>query len=165
LGVYGGKEGMIVNKEGSATNMEWCEGNKLLCFIVNDLNKWGKGFCLEVSAKWPGVKKAYSTYLQDKKEVLGNTVFVKVSEDTTVALMFAQHGIFPKCIDDEIHDPIRYPEFENCFMDVLDVAKETNATIHMPVLNHQFGEAKWGKINKIIHKHTDGNIYVYGLDK
>lgn len=146
------------------------EGNKIIIHICNDIGAWGKGFVLAVSKKWREPELAYknwykpSLFYQSDATIsyqglkgtendnsqefkLGNVQFVKVSDDTWVANMIAQHGI--RNSQTKI-PPIRYEALEICLEKVRLFAKEINASVHMPRIGCGLAGGKWNIIQGII---------------
>lgn len=66
--------------EGDAT-APITEGNKVIVHICNDIGKWGKGFVVAVSKRWPGPEKAYrEAFSGSAPTQLGEVQFIDVAE-------------------------------------------------------------------------------------
>jgi O-acetyl-ADP-ribose deacetylase (regulator of RNase III) len=135
------------------------EGNKMLLHICNDENRWGAGFVLAVSRRWPEVERVYRA--SPMNSTLGANIVVEVAPNLKVVNMIAQHGI-GKSLDGT--PPIRYWALESCLRDVADIAKNWFATIHMPRIGCGLAGSDWSQIEPIVQK-TIGclTVYVYDL--
>ena len=150
---------MIIYLKGDATNPK--EGNymKIICHINNNVGKWGKGFVLGVSKKWPIAKKQYISL--DNYE-LGDVQLINVSDDIIIANMIAQDGINKKG-----SAPIKrvdYDALDKCLSIVAQYAKNFNCSIHMPRIGTGLGGGEWTDIEDIIiRRMLSLDIYVYDL--
>lgn len=71
------------------------KGNKLICHVCNDAGKWGKGFVLAISRRWPEPEVEYRAWYAGRKSdgfALGEVRFVRVEPYVWVANMVAQRG-------------------------------------------------------------------------
>src|SRR5438874_13162897 len=78
--------------KGDATSPQ-ASGNKLVTHICNDLGKWGKGFVMALSARWPEPERAYREWHRDRSQNdfgLGAVKLVQVEPYIWVAHMVAQ---------------------------------------------------------------------------
>lgn len=135
-------------------------GNKVICHVCNDIGKWGKGFVVALSRRWSEPEAMYRSL---KKYRLGDTQFVKVEDDTWVANMIAQRGVYRK----RGVPPIRYTSLTECLVDVNDFCKEHNATLHMPRIGCGLAGGKWHRVEQIINDCCVDvpGIFVYDLPK
>jgi len=82
---------VITYVTGDATDVAHVPGKKIIAHVCNDIGRWGKGFVLSVSRRWPEPEKAYRQWCaagtDDEWPVfeLGVTLFVPVTPDTLVA--------------------------------------------------------------------------------
>ena len=58
------------------------EGNKMLLHICNDENRWGAGFVLAVSRRWPEVERVYRA--SPMNSTLGANIVVEVAPNLNV---------------------------------------------------------------------------------
>ncbi len=42
------------------------KGVKIIAHVCNDQGKWGKGFVMALSARWPGPEQAYRQWYRDR---------------------------------------------------------------------------------------------------
>lgn len=87
---------MIKYLKGDATELQVDNGLRILCHIVNNKNKWGKGFVLALSAKWPQPEQAYREWASfNNNFCLGQVQLVPVNDKygkLYIANMVAQDG-------------------------------------------------------------------------
>jgi len=133
------------------------KGDKIICHITNDSNKWGAGFVLALSAKWSYPEQFYRA---KQKHVLGDVDIVQVEEDIYVANMTAQHRTYP---DAQGTPPIRYIAVAEALSKVNKVAVEKNATLHMPRIGTGLAGGQWDKIEQILHEVVSVDVTVYDL--
>ena len=115
---------------GDATDPQ-AAGPKIIAHCCNDLGRWGKGFVLAVSARWPEPEidfKAWAKLGTAGGFALGAVRFVQVRADIVVANMIGQHGIKKGSNG----PPIRYPAVATALVVVGDKAIELGASVHMP---------------------------------
>jgi len=129
--------------------------NKLLIHVCNNVNKWGQGFTLSLSKKWKSPEKMFRG---KKINILGETDFVRVSNNITVANMVAQFGLKSKVN----RRPIDYNALRYCLRKVAAYAKKYKCSVYMPKIGVGLGGGHWDTIEKIIKKELDGlNIFVF----
>jgi O-acetyl-ADP-ribose deacetylase (regulator of RNase III) len=143
--------------KGDATSPQ-ADGNKLIAHICNDQRRWGKGFVMALSSRWPEPERAYRAWKDDFG--LGAVQFVQVEKDIWVANMVAQQGMTAvKGIP-----PIRYEALEECLGKVGQKARELNAGVHMPRIGCGLAGGKWERIEPLIVKTlcaVDVSVTVY----
>lgn len=62
--------------------------------ICNDIETWGKGFVLALSARWKEPEKQYREWFKSEKYLaLGQVQFVRVADNTWVANLIGQRDI------------------------------------------------------------------------
>src|SRR4051794_34625720 len=116
--------------KGDATSPQ-AKGNKLIAHICNDLGKWGKGFVMALSARWPEPERAYREWHRNRAKNdfgLGAVQLVQVESYIWVANMVAQHGVRAGTNT----QPIRYDAVEECLEKLVAKALELHASVHMP---------------------------------
>lgn len=134
------------------------EGNKIIAHICNDIGKWGKGFVLAISKRWPRVEAAYrgTAFLWR-----GTTQIVEVEDDIIVANMIAQKGIYKE----NGVPPIRYEKLRGALSQVHDLAKDRGASVHMPRIGCGLAGGKWDVVSKIIQEElTEKGVPVFVYD-
>ena len=53
--------------KGDATSPQ-AKGNRIVAHVCNDLGKWGKGFVMAVSARWPEPEEAYRRWHRERSQ-------------------------------------------------------------------------------------------------
>lgn len=140
------------------------DGNKIIVHICNDIGRWGKGFVLALSKRWPQPEKAFKDWFKSKENfALGQTQFVQVETDIWVANLIGQHKV--KILKDENGNaPIRYEAVREGLRSAAAFAAEINATVHMPRIGCGLAGGKWEEIEPIISEEIIGrsvSVWVY----
>ena len=138
------------------------DGVKVIVHVCNDICRWGSGFVVAVSRKWPEPEKQYRKHCPTGLR-LGDVQFVKVSKDIVVANMIGQEGIG---FDTLGNPPIRYEAVRACLQKVVEYAKKHNASIHGPLFGAGLAGGKWEAIEQIIMEEVCSNdvpITIYAL--
>ncbi|HAO6451770.1 TPA: macro domain-containing protein, partial [Listeria monocytogenes] len=138
----------ITYLKGDATN-PMAKGNKIIAHICNDVGGWGKGFVLAISRKWKEPEKAYRKWYKDKNDFkLGEVQLIPVTDYISICNMIGQKGTKTASKG----APIRYEAVENCLEKLSEIAKEQQASIHMPRIGCGLAGGKWEIIEPIIRK-------------
>lgn len=141
----------------------------MIAHIVNNMGKWGKGFVLSLSKKYPSCKTGYmDLYENEKKPSLGHTQFLCVDfkQRVYVANLFAQDGIKKNSKDQGIY--ISYAALSECLAKVADYCLANRIlSVQMPMIGAGLAGGDWNTIKEIIknelcHKHI--TCYVIVLD-
>ena len=69
--------------QGDATQPQGT-GPKVICHVCNDIGRWGKGFVLAVTKRWPEPEAAYREWYRERGNndfVLGAVQLVQVGPD------------------------------------------------------------------------------------
>jgi O-acetyl-ADP-ribose deacetylase (regulator of RNase III) len=133
------------------------DGNKIICHIVNNENRWGAGFVLAISKRWEFPEHYYrnrQTY------PLGEVDILQVEDDIYVANMIAQHRTG---FDKNGNPPIRYDAVKTALESVNAVAEKRNATLHAPKFGAGLSGGDWNIIEAIIKKVVTVDVTVYDL--
>lgn len=126
----------------------------VIVHIVNDAGKWGKGFVLAVSGRWPDTKRRYqswATNIDDETDApfaLGAVQFVAVELDLTIANLVGQHGTARR----SGNPPIRYEAVRNGLQTVRAWAQENNAHVCMPRIGCGLAGGDWRTVSSIIEE-------------
>lgn len=156
---------MIKYLEGDATEPKE-RGKKVIMHICNDVNVWGAGFVMALSAKWPEPEADFHGRSLSKAGVrLGEVFFVEVGDDIVVANMIAQRGTAPK----NGRPPIRYAALELCLEKVHDFVKGSigvcEYSVHAPRIGCGLAGGEWSQVEAIIKRElSDKNVPVYIYD-
>jgi hypothetical protein len=141
-------DGQIYMVNGDATKPRGI-GNKIIAQVINTSGGLGFGFGKSMSKSWPESKKTILLWIQDKTDfVLGHSKLTQLSEDTYVFQMLAQKGIFQK----EGSIPLRYDSLRECLLELGVIAKQLNASIHMPQIGAGQAKGDWGIIEGMIYE-------------
>ena len=144
-------------------------GRRIIAHVCNDINRWGKGFVMMLSAKWPKAKESYHDWFKGGKPKLGDVQFVGVDANTVIANMIGQEGIHPKKVNGKEIPPIRYKALEQCLRFVSDSAKKLGIpSVHMPRIGCGLAGGEWSRVENIINSTLikDGvSVYVYDLPR
>jgi len=152
--------------QGDATSPQ-AEGAKVIAHVCNDLGRWGKGFVLAVSARWPEPEKAYRAWYRERARNdfgLGAVRYVQVEGDVWVANMVAQRGVRP---GRKNGPPIRYEALDRCLAALGEKAGELGVTVHMPRIGCGLAGGEWHRIEPMILRHLTAkglHVTVYDAD-
>lgn len=122
-------------------------GHKVIAHICNDIGKWGKGFVLAVSRKWPNTREQYLEWYNNGLK-LGEVQYLRVETYITVANMIGQHGIRTGSNG----PPIRYDALEKCLANLKLFAEENKASVHIPRIGCGLAGGSWSKIEEILNR-------------
>src|SRR3954453_10846080 len=132
----------ITYLKGDATN-PLAAGNKIICHCCNDLGRWGKGFVLALSKKWPGPEAEYRRWHREGTNfALGEVQLVEVGPCLWVANMVGQHGIRAGSSG----PPIRYDALRRCLEKVAAEAARRSASVHMPRIGCGLAGGEWERV-------------------
>ncbi len=138
----------ILYVKGDATSPQ-ARGTKIVAHLCNDRGKWGKGFVLAVSARWPEAERAYRRWHRERAGNdfgLGAVQLVPVERHVWVANMVGQHGV----ARGRGAPPIRYEAVARCLEAVSAKAAELRASVHMPRVGCGLAGGKWEQIEPLI---------------
>jgi O-acetyl-ADP-ribose deacetylase (regulator of RNase III) len=142
------------------------DGNRVIAHICNDIGGWGKGFVVAISKRWPEPEREYRRWYQEREQndfALGALQLVKVSPDTWVANMVAQHGV--RASSDG--PPIRYDAVGGCLEKLAAQALTLSASVHMPRIGCGLAGGKWERIEPLVRESLCGRgvrVRVYDFD-
>ena len=179
---------------GDATAVAHGRGYKVIAHVCNDLGRWGKGFVMAVSAKWPDVAKEYRRWHASGQEGgfrLGAVQSVRItpqmcasgraqaaltnaSGGLTVANLIGQHGIKTGSGG----PPVRYDAIGEGLLTVGAQALEAGRlagkpaagapTVHMPRIGAGLAGGRWEDIEPLILRMLAASptleAYVYDFD-
>lgn len=139
-------------------------GRKIIAHGCNNISVWGGGFVLCVSERWPKAKQRYHEFcrLESPVELLGQVNFVEVEDQQLwIANMITQRGLISRTNP----VPVDYSAIEKCLNQVALVAKNRDATVHMPRIGCGLGGGDWGEVEPLILKQLcDQGVHVYVYD-
>ena len=137
-------------------------GRRVIVHLCNDAGKWGSGFVMAVSRRWPHVRKAYLDWSRSPEPAvpfaLGEVQFVLADTELWVANIIGQHDL----IGPTNPSPIDYDAVERGLRTVGAFAREQRATLHMPRRGTRRAGGSWKRILPLIVAAADGievNVY------
>lgn len=137
---------------GDATSPQG-QGVKVIAHLCNDESKWGRGFVLALSKKWPEPEANYKSLQPVGKLQLGTVQFVQLPGGIYVANMIGQRGIRTwKSGTPEAVPPVRYDALYNCVEAVLKFAVANSASVHAPKFGAGLAGGDWRVVEAIIEK-------------
>lgn len=155
-------------KYSSGDAVEPLKKSTVIAHIVNNKGKWGKGFVLSLSNKYPIAKKHYlNSFKENHTPELGTVDFVMVDpkERIFIANMYAQNGIKKNANDKNQY--VCYASLELCLEKLSDFALVNRLSIQMPRIGAGLGGGDWNVIESLIqknicHKLIDCNVITLG---
>lgn len=127
------------------------EGNKIIVHICNDVGHWGAGFTASLDYRWFKPQIAY-THLQmlsvEEYLELGTVQVVKVEDDIWVANLIGQHRTGNR----GVRPPIRYDAVLKGLRRVARIARNRNASVHMPRIGCGLAGGTWTQIEPLIQE-------------
>lgn len=142
------------------------EGTKLIVHVCNNSGKWGKGFVLAVSKRWPLPEAIYrQSFTAECKPELGEVQFVPVESDIVVANMIGQHGV-RSLRNPDAPPPIRYAAVREGLEKVAEYALAHHASVHMPRIGCGLAGGRWEDIEQLVQdtliaKEIPTSVYDY----
>jgi O-acetyl-ADP-ribose deacetylase (regulator of RNase III) len=143
----------------------------VICHVCNDIGKWGAGFVLALSAKFPKSEQEYRDLYKATAPAnlkLGTVQFVSLDDPIVksdglkyVANMIAQRGTHPsRDGSQEGCPPIRYNALLSCLDEVGKFAQKNGCSVHGPRFGSGLAGGKWEIIEGMIERTLIGK---YGL--
>ena len=139
----------VLHVRGSATEPRG-SGPKVVIQIVNDRTpRWGGGFALEISRKWPQVQKDFVEWVEEDRHRLhlGAARIAPVTSDLAVASIVAQHGYGPAA-----KPRIWYQALEEGLRLVAAYATEGVASVHGPRLGAGQAGGSWTVVEGLLEE-------------
>ncbi|MDV2077418.1 macro domain-containing protein [Marinobacter xestospongiae] len=135
--------------KGDATEpQEAVSGPKIIVHVCNDLGKWGRGFVLALSKRWPAPEQSYrEAFASNSPPALGSVQFVAVEKSIEVANLIGQRGIARR---GQKSPPIRYDAVRTGLAAVARRAMENGASVHMPRIGCGLAGGRWDRIEPLI---------------
>jgi O-acetyl-ADP-ribose deacetylase (regulator of RNase III) len=148
--------------QGDATSPQG-KGPKVVAHIVNSIGKWGKGFVMAASSRWPDARAQYLKWHQHRAANdfgLGAVQFLQVEPWIWVANMVGQEGI----ATGSKGPPIRYEALQSCLTRLRAQLPE-RASVHMPRIGCGLAGGKWERIEPlIVAALNDVEVTVYDFE-
>ncbi|WP_420000238.1 Appr-1-p processing protein [Streptomyces boninensis] len=121
-----------------------------MAHVCNDIGRWGKGFVLAISQRWPTPEAAYRAWNGAPRAArwpLGAVQLMPVAETLWVANMIGQHGIRPAA---DGTPPVRYEAIDIALAALHDQALLLRASVHMPRIGAALPGGAWDRIEPLI---------------
>ncbi|EPL0393371.1 Appr-1-p processing protein [Enterobacter ludwigii] len=137
----------------SGNAVEPLNKSTVIAHIVNNKGKWGRGFVLSLSNKYPVSKKYYlRNFEQNSVPELGSVDFFMVDDPKRIfiANMFAQDGIKKNFSDKNQY--VCYESLDICLAKLCDYALVNRLSIQMPRIGAGLGGGDWSVIESLILK-------------
>jgi Zn-dependent peptidase ImmA (M78 family) len=123
-------------------------GKKIIVQLVNDKAvTWGGGLSLAVRRKWPGMQREFTAWATEGRASLrlGNVHFSKPINDIVVASVVAQAGY-----GESTKPRIRYNALEQGLIEVAEMARRTEASVHMSRLGCGEAGGSWSIVGELV---------------
>lgn len=124
-------------------------GNRIIAHIVNDkASTWGAGFARAVRTKFPAVQDDFTHWATVHKHLfkLGNAHLSKMTDSLFVFSMICQHGY-----GEAAKPRVRYNALQSCLHELANIAREQDATVHMPRIGCGQAGGRWEIVSELIH--------------
>lgn len=136
-------------------------GPRIVAQIVNDRTpRWGGGgFAASVRRRWPGVQRAFETWVEHHPLVLGATHLAQAEPGLWVFSMIAQHGYGPSATP-----RIRYWALERTLDELGETSRRLGASVHVPRIGAGQAGGNWEVIAQLLVEHLvvrGVNVTVY----
>ncbi|AYY72320.1 Appr-1-p processing protein [Listeria monocytogenes] len=134
--------------------------------LLLDVGFYGKQYKIFVikNLNWEEPEKAYRKWYKDKNDFkLGEVQLIPVTDYISICNMIGQKGTKTASKG----APIRYEAVESCLEKLSEIAKEQQASIHMPRIGCGLAGGKWEIIEPIIRKTLIANdieVCIYDFD-
>jgi len=143
-------KGKLIYRMGDATAPQG-KGPMAIAHVCNDLGRWGKGFVVCLSNRWPITHERYFAWHRGKEPdaapfELGAVQFVEVRPKLWVANMIGQHRITRK----GGVPPVRYEAIKAALTEVAKFAVQRGATVHMPRIGCGQAGGNWHIVSEMI---------------
>ena len=149
---------------GDASDIEMRgKGHKIIAQVINTYGALGFGFGRAMSKKWPVTKKAVEKWkAEDKKFRIGENQLVQLTDNLQVFQMLVQKGIQSK----NNNTILEYSALRDSLKELAKIAKDNEASVHMPKIGAGQAKGDWDVIEGMIHDTLvkEGiSVYVYVL--
>ncbi len=153
----------LVEIRGDATDPRGT-GNKIIAQVVNDKTpNWGAGFARAIRTKWPAVQADFVKWASERRGnlALGRVRPMQVSDELTIFSMIAQRGYGSSALP-----RIRYSALVSCLEQCAALARERNASVHMPRIGTGHAGGDWGIVRELVDGALAGRgiaVTIYSL--
>jgi O-acetyl-ADP-ribose deacetylase (regulator of RNase III) len=125
----------------------------IISHVVNNQGKWGKGFVLSLSKKFPKVKNYYVNKFSSEGLKLGDVQFFCVNQNDRVfiANMISQDGVKKNKYDKNQY--ISYESLEESLNSLANFCLINRLSVQMPKIGAGLGGGDWDYISNLIEKY------------
>jgi O-acetyl-ADP-ribose deacetylase (regulator of RNase III) len=126
-------------------------GPRVIVHVCNDVGKWGKGFVLALSRRWPEAERRYRAWYEGEESIsfaLGAVQFVTVGERLWVANLIGQHDVRSR----GGVPPVRYEAIRDGLRAVAAFAHEQGTSVHMPRIGAGLAGGSWEVISAMVEE-------------
>ena len=151
-------------------------GPKIITHCCNDLGRWGAGFVLALSKRWPQARDHYLSWYRGNPLLLthevpgvevtghmglGESQLIKLAPDLWVVNIIGQHGTGSGSGG---RPPIRYDAIKKGFQATARWASILGATVHMPRMGAGLAGGSWPSIetfvkNELVNRGVEVTVY------
>jgi Zn-dependent peptidase ImmA (M78 family) len=154
--------GQIYTVSGNATKPRG-GGKKIIAQVINTSGGLGLGFGKAMAVAYPKSKKAVEAWKEDKHRfILGQYQLVELEPDIYAFQMLVQQGIRPK----KGENILKYIDLRECLKQLSRIAKDMEATVHMPKIGAGQARGDWNIVESMIYEElvmNDVQVTVYVL--
>lgn len=138
----------------------------ILIHGVNNKNKWGKGFVVELAKHYPKVKEEYHKWMMNNNPQLGDVLIIKVNEHQYVANLVTQDKIYHPDLNNDLYSqhPFSYEGLIKGLQYIRHECRDYNIPYVMPRIGAGLGKGDWRLIKPIIDSLLR-NVSVYYFPK
>jgi len=142
------------------------EGRRIIAHIVNHRSStFGAGVALSIATRWPSVQEDFRKWATTDRDgfKLGNIRESFINNELSVVSMVAQHGY-----GDSRKPRIRYSALSQCLFKLALIAKNNDASVHMPKIGTGFAGGSWDIIEELVRETLVGqgvSVLVYLLPR
>jgi len=164
-------EGSLRYVEGDATRPQ-TRGPAIIAHCCNDAGRWGAGFVMALSERFPVSREAYLDWFRvgshdasSGPPALGEAQLVALGDGIYAANIIGQHGVGRS--RDGV-PPIRYEAVREGLRKVCGRALALGASVHMPRMGAGLAGGDWGAVERIVEDELVSKgvaVTVYDLPK
>lgn len=140
-------------------------GERVIVHVCNDAGRWGRGFVVALSRRWPEAEARYRAWFRGDEALpfeLGQVQFVCVSDQLWIANLIGQHGLRRRGAP----SPIRYDALRTGLATLAQFALARGASVHMPRIGVGLAGGDWLDVSRIVLDELVArglNVTVYDL--
>jgi O-acetyl-ADP-ribose deacetylase (regulator of RNase III) len=140
------------------------DGPAVIAHVVNDrAQRWGgRGFAVSLMQRFPDARDRYADWGAQSQSPLGAVHLAEAGEGLWIASLVAQSGYG----DSPSPRPrVRLAALRDCLQTLAEMARERDATVHMPLIGTGQGGTPWPRIRDLVleelaDRHVETTVYV-----